>query len=131
MADGFSGLEDWQETHGTPFTCGKGLQFHFFRNINNRMNIEEHIQADPAVMLGKPTIRGTRVTVELVLRKLAEGASEDDVIRAYPQICRESVRAAAANPCAPPWPPAQSDFCTAAGQNSGLTLQGRRHMMAP
>jgi uncharacterized protein (DUF433 family) len=51
---------------------------------------------DPAIMLGKPTVRGTRITVELILRKLAEGASEDDLVRAYPQLSRESIRAAVA-----------------------------------
>lgn len=60
------------------------------------MDIGKFIHMDPAVMLGKPTIRGTRVTVELVLRKVAEGASEDDLLRAYPQLSREAIRAAVA-----------------------------------
>ena len=37
-------------------------------------------------MLGKPTIRGTRLTVELLLRKLSEGAPAADLLRAYPQL---------------------------------------------
>jgi len=45
-------------------------------------------------MLGKPTIRGTRITVELVFRKLAEGATEDDLLRAYPRLTRDAIRAA-------------------------------------
>jgi uncharacterized protein (DUF433 family) len=45
-------------------------------------------------MLGKPVIRGTRVTVELLLRKLAEGATEADLIDAYPHLTREDIRAA-------------------------------------
>ena len=57
------------------------------------MNIGKYIQMDPAVMLGKPTIRGTRITVELILRKLAEGASEGDLLQAYPQISRDAIRA--------------------------------------
>lgn len=40
------------------------------------MMITERIQINPKVMLGKPVIRGTRITVELILRKLAEGATE-------------------------------------------------------
>ncbi len=36
----------------------------------------ERIEINPAIMMGKPVIRGTRITVELILRKLAEGASE-------------------------------------------------------
>ena len=39
---------------------------------------DARIETNPEVMLGKPVIRGTRVTVELLLRKLSEGASEDD-----------------------------------------------------
>lgn len=60
------------------------------------MNIGDHIQLNPSVMQGKPTLRGTRITVELVLRKLAEGASEEDLIRAYPQVSRPAIRAAVA-----------------------------------
>ncbi len=52
------------------------------------------IETNPEVMLGKPVIRGTRVTVELLLRKLSEGASEDDLLDAYPRITREDVLAA-------------------------------------
>ncbi len=52
------------------------------------------IVTDPAVMLGKPVVRGTRITVELILRKLAEGASERDLLEAYPQLTPEAVRAA-------------------------------------
>ena len=52
------------------------------------------IEINAEVMLGKPVIRGTRVTVELLLRKLSEGASEDDLLDAYPRITREDVRAA-------------------------------------
>src|SRR5207302_1103903 len=40
----------------------------------------ERIDIDPAIMMGKPVIRGTRITVELILRKLAEGASEGQVL---------------------------------------------------
>lgn len=47
----------------------------------------------PDVMLGKPVIGGTRVTVELVLRKLAEGISLADLLDAYPRLTREDVQA--------------------------------------
>ena len=45
-------------------------------------------------MLGKPVIRGTRIPVELILRKLSEGASEADLLDAYPHLTREDVQAA-------------------------------------
>ena len=60
------------------------------------MTGRNRIEVDPLVMLGKPVIRGTRVTVELILRKLSEGATEDDLLDAYPRIAREDIRAAIA-----------------------------------
>jgi len=44
--------------------------------------------------MGKPVIRGTRITVELILRKLSEGASEADLLDAYPRLTREDIQAA-------------------------------------
>ena len=52
------------------------------------------IEINPRIMLGKPVIRGTRITVELILRKLGEGASEGDLLKAYPQLSREDIHAA-------------------------------------
>jgi uncharacterized protein (DUF433 family) len=45
-------------------------------------------------MMGKPVIRGTRIPVELLLRKLGEGATEKELLEAYPHLTREDVRAA-------------------------------------
>jgi uncharacterized protein (DUF433 family) len=56
----------------------------------------ERIEMNPAVMLGKPVIRGTRVTVELILRKLAEGATEIEILQDYPHLTTEDIRAAMA-----------------------------------
>ena len=56
----------------------------------------ERIDINPAVMMGKPVIRGTRITVELILRKLAEGASEAELIADYPHLTIEDIRAAVA-----------------------------------
>ena len=56
----------------------------------------ERIEIDPAIMMGKPVIRGTRITVELILRKLAEGAGEDGLLEDYPHITRDDIRAAVA-----------------------------------
>jgi uncharacterized protein (DUF433 family) len=52
------------------------------------------IEIDPAVMLGKPVIRGTRITVETILRKLGEGVSEKELLDAYPRLTTEDIRAA-------------------------------------
>ncbi len=54
------------------------------------------ISVDPAVMVGKPVIRGTRIIVDLVVRKFSEGATEDDLLDAYPHLTREGIRAALA-----------------------------------
>jgi len=58
------------------------------------MTINEQIEINPKVMMGKPVIRGTRLTVELILRKLSEGATETDLMEAYPRLTREDIQAA-------------------------------------
>ncbi len=52
------------------------------------------IEINPKVMLGKPVIRGTRITVELILRKLAEGATHGDLTEAYPHLTHDDIVAA-------------------------------------
>jgi uncharacterized protein (DUF433 family) len=58
------------------------------------MTITDRIEINPKVMMGKPVIRGTRLTVELILRKLSEGASERELLEAYPRLSREDIQAA-------------------------------------
>ena len=60
------------------------------------MDYRDRISVSPDVMLGKPVIKGTRITVELILRKLSEGAGTDDVLVGYPGLRREDVLAALA-----------------------------------
>ena len=54
---------------------------------------EARIEINPNVMLGKPVIRGTRITVELILRKLGEGATQKDLREAYPHITSDDIQA--------------------------------------
>lgn len=54
----------------------------------------DRIDINPAVMMGKPVIRGTRITVELILRKLAEGATEGALLEDYPTLTSQDIRAA-------------------------------------
>ena len=54
------------------------------------------IAVNPEVMLGKPVIRGTRITVELLLRKLSEGATEAELLEAYPHLTGDDIKAAIA-----------------------------------
>ena len=54
------------------------------------------IETDPNIMLGKPVIRGTRIPVELILRKLSEGATEAELLDGYPRLTPDDIRAALA-----------------------------------
>ena len=54
------------------------------------------ISFNPAIMVGKPCIKGTRVTVEQILRELGAGLSLDDILDAHPHLTAEGVYAAAA-----------------------------------
>ena len=54
----------------------------------------ERIEVRPEVMLGKPVIKGTRIPVELIVRKLGEGASVEDLLDGYPTLKKEDVQAA-------------------------------------
>ena len=58
--------------------------------------IQERIEINPEVMLGKPVIRGTRIAVELILRKLSEGATETELLDAYPRLTKQDIQAALA-----------------------------------
>jgi len=56
--------------------------------------IMDQIEINPKVMMGKPVIRGTRITVKLIIRKLKEGASEKELLEAYPRLSKEDIQAA-------------------------------------
>lgn len=58
------------------------------------MNYRDRITANHQVMLGKPVIKGTRITVELILRKLSEGATTTDLLVMYPTLAEADVFAA-------------------------------------
>jgi len=61
-----------------------------------REELARHISIDPKVCFGRPVIRGTRIWVTLIVDNLAEGVSEEDLLRAYPQLTHEDIRAALA-----------------------------------
>ena len=52
------------------------------------------IVSDPAVMMGKPVIAGTRITVDLILEKMASGESIEQILDAHPRLTREAILAA-------------------------------------
>ena len=61
------------------------------------MTVTDRIEIDANVMMGKPVIRGTRIPVELILRKLGEGATEAELLDGYPQLTAEDIRACVAH----------------------------------
>ena len=56
----------------------------------------DRISIDPNICFGKPCIKGTRIWVSLILDFLAGGESEEEILMAYPHLCREDIRAAIA-----------------------------------
>lgn len=56
------------------------------------MNWKERIILDPNILTGKPVVKGTRLAVEFIVDLLAQGWSEDDVLRNYPESKREDIR---------------------------------------
>ncbi len=53
----------------------------------------EKITSDPNIMMGKPIIKGTRITVELILRKLSEDMTIEELLKAYPHLSKEDILA--------------------------------------
>lgn len=72
-----------------------------FRNLTRekekmREKLLTRIEINPKVMLGKPVIRGTRIPVEIILRKLAQNISIEEILSDYPRLTKEDIRAAIA-----------------------------------
>lgn len=60
----------------------------YLYSMNNDKIISDH-----RIMLGKPVIKGTRITVESIIRKMSEGASVDDILKMYDHLTKEDVLA--------------------------------------
>ncbi len=58
------------------------------------MNLVNRIESNPEIMLGKPVIRGTRITVELILKKLASGFTTEQLLQAYDHLTNDDILAA-------------------------------------
>lgn len=54
----------------------------------------ERIVMDPRIMVGKPTVKGTRITVEMILRKLGAGMTPDEILQDHPHLTPHDIRAA-------------------------------------
>ncbi len=57
------------------------------------MTYTDRIVSDQKIMLGKPVIKGTRITVELILKKLSEGMTIEELLEAYPHLTKEDILA--------------------------------------
>ena len=57
------------------------------------MNWRERIVIDPAVLVGKPVVKGTRLSVELIVDLLAQGWATEEVLRSYPGLAPEDIQA--------------------------------------
>lgn len=60
------------------------------------MNWRDHVTVDPEICHGQACLRGTRIMVSVVLDNLAAGVAEDEILRSYPTLTREAIRAAIA-----------------------------------
>lgn len=58
------------------------------------MKKHERIETNPDIMFGKPVIAGTRITVELILRKLAGGMTPEEIVKDHPHLKLEDIHAA-------------------------------------
>ncbi len=54
----------------------------------------EKIEVNPKIMLGKPVIKGTRLTVEMILEEMSAGKTVEDLLAAYPRLTKEGIHAA-------------------------------------
>lgn len=60
------------------------------------VDYRKHVQSNPRVMLGKPTVKGTRITVELLLWKIADGYSFEEILEMYPHLKLDDILASIA-----------------------------------
>jgi len=60
------------------------------------MRWQDYIERNPKVMGGKPVVKGTRITVELILERLGDGWTETELLASYPHLKPEHIRAAQA-----------------------------------
>jgi len=55
----------------------------------------ERIVSDPEICLGRPTVRGTRITVDFILRLIGEGLTAKEIVRDYPELSLDDIKQAA------------------------------------
>jgi uncharacterized protein (DUF433 family) len=93
FADEFAGTAYPPHSSGERQARGSGTIVVTRRQVHDRRTT---IISNPDLMMGKPVVAGTRITVELILEKLAAGESVEDILAAHPRLNEESIRAALA-----------------------------------
>lgn len=74
--------------------AGFGLFCKFVENQNGiKMNWKDYIHSDPKILVGKPVVKGTRLSVVFILGLFSSGWTEQQVLENYPQLTKESLRA--------------------------------------
>ncbi len=58
------------------------------------INLNSRITLDPKIMVGKPIIRGTRISVDMIVRMIAQGIGESEILAEYPRLMHDDIRAA-------------------------------------
>ena len=66
------------------------------RKIFTMKDYMQYIEVNPEVMLGKPVVKGTRITVELILEELSAGKAIDELLAAHPRLIKDAILAAMA-----------------------------------
>ena len=64
------------------------------REVKDMVNLTKHIDINPKVLLGKPVIRGTRIPVELIVKLIGQGWKKEEILKEYPALKEEDIRAA-------------------------------------
>jgi len=55
---------------------------------------QNYIQSNPKIMMGKPVVKNTRITVELILEKLSKGETIEQILKSHPRLTKEAIYAA-------------------------------------
>jgi uncharacterized protein (DUF433 family) len=64
------------------------------KGVKQMINLAEHIEINPKILVGKPVIRGTRIPVELIFKLIAQGWKNEEITKEYPVLKEEDIRAA-------------------------------------
>lgn len=63
------------------------------KKLTEMVDWREHIHSDDEILLGKPVIKNTRISVEFILERLANGWTEQDILENYPRLTKEALHA--------------------------------------